>query len=98
MSADASKPRMSETGSPKDYEPTYGNPKRSTSNDVAYEKGERHGAKQGVLETQQEVGGQTYPGRVHPPVQQVKDAACAPAGTAKKQADKQLQEQRQDLK
>jgi hypothetical protein len=39
-------------GSPSDYEPTYGNPKRSTSNDVAFEKEPRHGAKHGAGEQQ----------------------------------------------
>lgn len=101
MSSDASKPRLSVTGSPDQYQPTYGNPVVSTSNDVAKEKGERRqdldaGAKAPLKVGA--VGGNTYPGRALPPVEQVKVAAPCEAGFAKKQADKQMQEQRQDLK
>lgn len=101
MSADASKPRLSVTGSPDDYKPTYGDPKVSTSNDVAKEKGERRqdlnsGAKAPLKIGA--VGANSYPGRALPPTQEVKTATPCEAGFAKKQADKQLQEQRQDLK
>lgn len=101
MSADASKPRLSVTGSPKDYEPTYGDPKVSTSNDVAKEKGERRQDLNSGVKAPLKVGavgGNIYPGRALPAAEQVKDCSCAPVGTAKKQTDKQLQEQRQDLK
>jgi hypothetical protein len=61
-------------GSPEDYKPTYGDPKVTAANDVALQKEPRFGAKQGILETQKEVGGQSYPGRATPPVQQVTTA------------------------
>ncbi len=100
MSADASKPRLSVTGSPEDYKPTYGDPKVSTSNDVAFQKDVRADGDAGAKAPLKvgAVGGNNYPGRALPAAEQVKDCPCAPAGTAKKQADKQLQEQRQDLK
>lgn len=100
MSTDASKPRLSVTGSPDQYKPTYGDPKVSTSNDVAKQKDARFGPGQGAHapEGPGAVGGQSYPGRSLPKPEEVKSVQCAPEGTAKKQADKQLQEQRQDLK
>lgn len=98
MSTDASKPRLSVTGSPEDYKPTYGDPKVSTSNDVAFQKEPRFGAPMGILSTQTEKHGAKFPGRDVPKAEAVKDATCAPAGTAKVQTDKQLKEQRQDLK
>ena len=96
MSTDASKPRLSTTGSPEDYKPTYGDPKRSSSNDVAFEKEPRHGAVQGILETQAE-GPQGNQGH-RPAAEEVKTVQPREAGFAKKCADIQLQEQRQDLK
>lgn len=101
MSADASKPRMSVTGSPEDYKPTYGDPKCYTQLDNAVEKQDAGTVASGGAKAPLKVGavgGDKYPGRPTPKAEAVKDAECKPAGTAKKQADKQLQEQRQDLK
>lgn len=75
-------------GDPDDYKPTYGNPTVTATNDVARQKEPRFGAKQGILETQKEVGGQSYPGRATPPVQQVttaKEEAGAHARCAERQ-------------
>jgi hypothetical protein len=75
-------------GDPDDYKPTYGNPTVTAANDVARQKEPRFGAKQGILESQKEVGGQSYPGRALPPVQEVKQAEEKPGTTvncAKKQ-------------
>lgn len=100
MSADASKPRLSVTGSPDQYKPTYGDPKVSTSNDVAFQKEPRFGLGQGAHapEGPGAVGANSYPGRPYPPVSKVESVKPEPAGEAKEEADEQLTENRQDLK
>jgi hypothetical protein len=75
-------------GDPDDYKPTYGDPKVTAANDVALQKEPRFGAKQGILESQKEVGGQSYPGRATPPVQQV-TTAKAEEGAALRSSKKQ---------
>ena len=83
-----SKLTYSTTSNPDDYKPTYGDPKVTAANDVALQKEPRFGAKQGILETQKEVGGQSYPGRATPPVQSVvtaKEEAGAHARCAERQ-------------
>lgn len=100
MSADASKPRLSVTGDPKDYEPTYGNPQCYTKLDNAVEKQDAGTVAAGGVHAPLkigQVGANVYPGRPLPKAEAVTTAQCVP-GKAKAQADKQLKEQRQDLK
>lgn len=101
MSADASKPRMSVTGSPEDYKPTYGDPKCYTELANAVEASDAATVAPGGVQAPPKVGavgGDKYPGRALPSASAVETAKPREAGFAKKQADKQLQEQRQDLK
>lgn len=78
-----SKPTYSTTSNPDDYKPTYGDPKVTAANDVALQKEPRFGAKQGILETQKEVGGQSYPGRALPKAEAVTDAKVQTGVTLK---------------
>lgn len=78
-----SKLTYSTTSNPDDYKPTYGDPKVTAANDVALQKEPRFGAKQGILETQKEVGGQSYPGRPLPKAEAVTTAEVKTGVTTK---------------
>jgi hypothetical protein len=75
-------------GDPRDYEPTYGNPTVTAATAYEREKAPRFGAKEGIHETQKEVGGQSYPGRALPKSETVTEAKVE-KGVAVKCAQKQ---------